>query len=177
VYLDARGRPLPLALSGRGATLRSLVKHVLPQANADDVIRALIELKGIRRRGERYVPTRQYLTYNAQRLSALAHALTALQGMLRTVEHNLSSGRAATRFERAAINPGFPVVELPAFHRRLKESAGDFIWAVDGEMRRREQNARGGARTRLGVGIFAFEEPVGARRSGAPRASRKVKRG
>lgn len=176
-YLDARGAPLPLPMGGRGPTLRSLVRRVLPAANADDVIRSLIELKGIRRRDQRYLPTRQYLTYNQQRLSALAHGLTALRGMLRTVEHNIASSRSATLFERAAINPSFPVVELGSFHRRLKEVAGDFIWAIDGDMRRREEKHTGGRRTRLGVGLFAFEEPVSAtRRAASARTSRRAKR-
>jgi hypothetical protein len=168
-YLDAKGAPLPLPLQGRGPNLSSLVRRVLPAANADEVIRSLIDLKGIRRRGRLYTPAGQYLTYNQQRVSALAHGLTALLGMLRTVEHNIASPRAKTLFERAAINPSFPVTDLPSFHRRFKSIAGDFIWAIDGDMRRREERRQGGRRTRLGVGIFAFEEPRGSAPSGPGR--------
>jgi hypothetical protein len=170
-YLDARGAPLPLPLKGHGPSLSSLVRRVLPSANVDEVIRSLIDLKGVRRRGPLYVPTEQYLTYNQQRLSALAHGLTALLGMLRTVEHNLASPRERTLFERAAINPSFPVAERAAFHRRFKSLAGDFIWSIDGDMRRREEKHVGGRRTRLGVGIFAFEEPPNTGAKKAVRAS------
>ena len=158
-YLDSQGAPIPLPLSGPGPNLRSLIRRVLPSANVEEVIRSLIDLKGIRRRGRFYTPTDQYLTYNHQRLSALAHGLTALLGMLRTVEHNLASSRDRTLFERAAINPSFPAVELAAFHRRFKALAGDFLWTIDGDMRRREKKHSGGRRSRLGIGIFAFEEP------------------
>jgi hypothetical protein len=161
-YLDAKGAPRPLPLRGRGPNLSSLVRRVLPSANVEDVIRSLIDLKGIRRRGRLYAPAGQYLTYNQQRVSALAHGLTALLGMLRTVEHNIASPRAKTLFERAAINPSFPVADLASFHRRFKSVAGDFIWSIDGDMRRREARRDGGRRTRLGVGIFAFEEPRGS---------------
>jgi hypothetical protein len=152
---------------------------VLPSAEVEDVIRSLTAFKGIRRRGRLYLPTDQYLTYNPQRLSALAHALTALLGMLRTVEHNIGSKRAATLFERTAINPNFPAAELPSFHRRFKTSAGNFIWLTDGDMRRREAKHVGGRRTRLGVCIFAFEEPqlAGTTRRVKTRAVRaKVRR-
>ncbi|HVZ35295.1 MAG TPA: DUF6502 family protein [Polyangiaceae bacterium] len=180
-YLDSRGAPLALPLSGRGPSLSSLIQRVLPSTNVEDVIRSLIELKGIHRRGRLYTPAGQYLTYNQQRTSALAHGLTALLGMLRTVEHNIASRRVATLFERAAINPSFPAAELPSFHRRFKSIAGDFIWSIDGDMRRREAKYAGGRRTRLGVGIFAFEDPqftgTTRRMKRSPVRRAKVKRG
>jgi hypothetical protein len=80
--------------------------------------------------------------------------------MLRTVEHNISSGLGQTLFERASINPRFPVAELSAFHARLKESADKFLWNIDGKMRRCEVRNRGKQTTRLGVGVFAFEDPL-----------------
>lgn len=176
-YLDSQGTPLPLPRAGRGPNLSSLVRRVLPSANVEDVIRSLIELRSIRRRGRLYAPNGQYVTYNQQRISALAHGLTALLGMLRTVEHNIASPRVARLFERAAINPSFPVTELASFHRRFKSVAGDFIWSIDGDMRRREEKHTGGRRTRLGVGIFAFEEPrvTGTRRRGKGTSARRAK--
>lgn len=176
-YLDTRGAPIPLPIRGRGPNLESLIRRVLPSANVDDVIRSLIALKGIRRRGKLYTPTDQYLRFNQQRLSALAHGLTALLGMLRTVEHNIANSRERTLFERAAINPSFPVVELAAFHGRLKPLAQDLLWKIDNDMRRREKKHTGGGRTRLGVGIFAFEDPqpTNGRRRGKTTPARRAR--
>lgn len=175
-YVDSGGRPIPLPLAGSGPSLTSLIQRVLPEADVRAAIRSLIELKGIRVRGRLYVPTQQYLMFNQKRLSALAHGLTALLGMLRTVEHNIGRARATTLFERTAINPRFPVAELSSFHRRFKALAGDFIWSIDGDMRRRESNHAGGRHTRLGVGIFAFEEPqfTGTHRRGKTSRIRRV---
>lgn len=176
-YLDSHGAPLALPFDARGPSLTSLIRRVLPHANPSDVVASLRELKGIRRHGQLYRPTGQYLAFNQHRTSALAHGLTALLGMLRTVEHNVSSRRGATLLERAAVNPAFPVGELASFHRRLRSVASDFLWAVDGDMRRREGKRRGGRTTRLGVGVFAFEDPqfMGtARRLRVPR--RKARR-
>ena len=92
--------------------------------------------------------------------SGRVHGLTALLGMLRTVERNVAGGRKSTPIlERTALNPRFPVSELPAFHRRLRAAAAEILWSLDGDMRRREAAHRGGPRIRLGVGIFAFEGP------------------
>jgi len=119
-----------------------------------------MKLRGLRRRGGRYLPTGRYLAYNAQRTLVLAHGLTTLLGMLRTVQGNGSRDPDRRLLERAAMNPRFPVRALPAFHRRLKARAWEFLWNVDGDMRRREASARSEPTTRLGVGIFAFEDPL-----------------
>lgn len=159
-YLDSRGAPSWLPLRSRGPSLTTLIRQVLPSADPADVVNSLMRLRGLHRRGQLYAPTGRYLAYNQQRTSALAHGLTALLGMLRTVEHNVSRKRGQTVLERAAMNPNFPVRSLPSFHRRLKRLASDFLWAIDGTMRRREGRRRTGPTTRLGVGVFAFEEPL-----------------
>ena len=157
-YIDSRGAPIPLSLRGRGASLCALIERVLPGENPNVVLRSLIKFKSIRRRGKFYVPRARHFTYPTS--SGRVHGLTALLGMLRTVERNVAGGRKSTPIlERTALNPRFPVSELPAFHRRLRAAAAEILWSLDGDMRRREAAHRGGPRVRLGVGIFAFEGP------------------
>jgi hypothetical protein len=94
--------------------------------------------------------------------------------MLRTVERNVSGKKAAPLLERAALNRDFPVSALPAFYRRLEVKAAELLWNVDGDMRRREASATKGPRTRIGVGIFAFEEPLKSRgAAGRPQVRRR----
>jgi hypothetical protein len=170
-YVDSRGSPLALPLQTRGPSLSALVSRVLPHARTSDVVSSLVRLGAVRRRGSLYTPTDRYLAFNQQRMGVVVHGLTALLGMLRTVEHNLSNRHGETVLERAAMNPHFPVTALPAFHRRLKQLASEFLFTIDGDMRRRERRA-GGSTTRLGVGVFAFEDPlhtgVGRRRAQRP---------
>ena len=172
-YIDSQGAPIPLSLRGRGASLRALIDRVLPGEDPNAVVRSLIKFQGVRRRGNLYVPrTRHLLTYPTR--SGRVHGLTALLGMLRTVERNVAGGRKSTPIlERSALNPRFPVSELPAFHRRLRAAAAEILWSLDGDMRRREAAHRGGPRIRLGVGIFAFEGPPPA----STRSKRRPKRG
>ncbi|MEP7245433.1 MAG: DUF6502 family protein [Gammaproteobacteria bacterium] len=176
-YLDSRGAPVALPLKARGASVRELISRVLPEADGVAVFKSLVKLGALRRRGTRYLPKDRYLAFNPQRLSAMAHGLTTLLGLLRTVEHNLASGARHRLVERAAINPAFPLVALPAFHQRLKPLASEFLWQIDGDMRRREVPGGGKPATRLGVAVFAFEnplasEPVRASRPGKLRPAR-----
>jgi hypothetical protein len=163
-YIDSRGAPIPLPLRARGPSLCGLIERVLPGEDPEAVAHSLTKLQGVRRRGALYVPRGRYLIYPPA--SAQVHGFTALLGMVRTVERNVAGGRKSSPIlERTAMNPSFPVRELPAFHRRLKAAAQEILWTLDGEMRRRELAQRGGPRVRLGVGIYAFEEPVRRRKA------------
>jgi len=157
-YVDSQGRPLPLPLRAQGPSLSALIKRVLPSEHPEAVAESLTKLQGVRRRGGVYLPSGRYHTYPSA--SARVHGFTALLGMLRTVEHNVSPRRKSQPIlERTALNPSFPVSELPSFHRKLKAEAERILWRMDEHMRRRETLRRGGGRVRVGVGIFAFEEP------------------
>jgi hypothetical protein len=157
-YLDAEGRPLGLALHGPRASLGALIKQVLPHENPRSVVAALAEMQGIRRRSGRYFPTGRHIEY--QQDTARLNSLTFLVRILRTVEHNVSGARTAAILERNATHPAFPVAALPGFHRRVKVRAADFLWDIDTDLRRREKRFPGGRKTRVGVEIFAFEEPI-----------------
>ena len=177
-YLDCRGTPLALPLKGPGPSLTSLIERVLPHCDPDAVITALRKVKGLRRRGRRYRPTGRQLALQHQRVIGWLHGLTLLLGLLRTVEHNIAHPEGATLLERAAINPQFPVRYLPEMHQRFKDRAAAFLWQSDGEMRNREGSSESGDTVRLGIGVFAFEDPLitGAVRRTPPSAAPKTRR-
>jgi len=158
-FLDAKGAPLPLLVRSKGPCLVSLIARALPHEEPGAVIESLLRARGIRRRRHLYLPTGRQLLYRPQ--SARIHGLMSLLGMLRTIEHNVSSaGSTARIIERTAVNPRFPVRALPMFHRWLKGFASKFLWDADGNMRRREWESLAGPTLRVGVGVFAFEDPV-----------------
>jgi hypothetical protein len=167
-YLDSHGAPLALPLKGPGPSVTSLIERVLPDADTEAVVEALRQLDGIRRSGGRYRPTGRQLALQHQRVIGWLHGLTLLLGLLRTVEHNIAHPEGATLLERAAINPRFPVRYLPEMHQRFKDRAGTFLWQTDGEMRKRERPTEPGDAVRLGLGIFAFEDPLTTGRAGRP---------
>lgn len=170
-YVDADGHPVPLPLEGPAPSLRDLIARVLPSIDPAESIQWLIDLKGVRRQGKRFLPTDKYLAFNRLPVAAWAHGLAAVLGMLRTVEHNVSAPPQRRLLERMAVNPRFPVSALPKFHRELKRQAGEVLWRFDGAMGREETRSRGEPVTRLCIGLYAFEDPVvtgRARRANQP---------
>ena len=173
-YLDSRGAPLRLPLKGPGPSLVSLIERVLPDCDPQPVIEALRQVNGIRGQGGRYRPTGRQLAYQHQRVIAWLHGLTLLLGLLRTVEHNIAHPDGQTLLERAATNPRFPVRYLSQMHQRFKDRAAPFIWQIDGDMRKYERPVDPADGVRLGLGIFAFEDPLTSGR--AVRAPRRAAR-
>jgi hypothetical protein len=171
-YLDSRGRPAPLPLKSRGPSLTALIKRVLPHEDVRSVAESLIRARAVRYRTGRYLPTTRLVVH--RRHQAHVHALNTVMGMLRTVASNISSRGESTILERTAINPNFPVQRLEGFNRELKTRAEKILWGVDGDMRRHEATGKG-PRIRLGVGIFAFQEPL-TRTSRGPRTKRTRRR-
>jgi hypothetical protein len=176
-YLDARGAPIALPLRGRAPSLSALIERVLPGEEPGTVAKCLARMQGIRRRGHRYVATGRHLSY--RRDVGRAYSLNALLRMLCTVERNLAGARKSAILERSAIHPNFPVNALPAFHSYLKTWGLKILWNIDTDMRLREAESTTGPRTRLGVELFAFEEPrIAARRlSVKHRVARRANRG
>ena len=157
-FVDSKGAPVALPLKSRQLSLTSLVARVLPAEDPHAVIDSLIRLRGIRRRGRLYVPTDRQLRLTREH--GRVHGLMALLGILRTIDYNVSRATpGSTILERAAVNPHFPVQALPAFHGWLKGVAGKFLWDADDKMRRREARWKSEPTTRLGVAVFAFEDP------------------
>jgi hypothetical protein len=174
-FLDSKGEPLPLPLRSNGPCVESLIARALPHEEPGAVVESLLRVHGIRRRRGLYVPTGRQLLYQPQ--SARIHGLMSLLGMLRTIGHNVSpAGSRAPILERTAVNPSFPVAALPLFHQWLKDVASKFLWETDGTMRRREWGSLPGPTLRLGVGVFAFEDPVTTGRGESRRLERAKRR-
>ena len=174
-YVDADGRPLPLPLEGPEPSLKGLISRVLPSIDPDQPIQWLLRLEGIRRRGKRFLPTDKYLAFNRSPAASWAHGLTAVLGILSTVEHNISARPQSRLLERIAVNSRFPVRALPQFHRKLKRQAGEVLWRFDADMGREEIRLKGEPVTRLCIGLYAFEDPP-VTRSGRAAIRRKSTR-
>jgi hypothetical protein len=157
-YLDSEGRPVPLLLEGGGRSLKALIARVLPSAEPAQVLEILIDLGAVRRQGKHFLPTGRQVFLNTDRPVALAHGLSAILGMLRTVEHNLSVAPDRRLFERTAINPRFPASQLRRFHLEFARRAAEVIWDVDVDMHREEARRRSGKKMRLGVGLYVFHD-------------------
>jgi hypothetical protein len=179
-YIDEDGHPNPLPLKGPGISLTDLILRVLPDQDPAQAIKSLIELQGIRRKGTWFVPTNKYLALNRRPLAVWVHALTAVLGFLRTVEHNVKASPGKRLLERVAINPRFPIEGLPELHRSFKNEVPEMLWTLDAKMGRGAVPEKSKRFTRVGVGFYVFEDPqvtgVARRKGrGEARAVRRLK--
>ena len=158
-YVDGEGRPNALPLEGPGPSLKELILKVLPHEDPAQAVKSLIELQGVRRQGTRYLPTDKYLALNRRPRAVWAHGLTAVLGVLKTVEHNVSAPPGKRLLERVAVNPRFPIEELPRLHRSVKNEVPDFLWKFDRKMGRKEAHGKSQRFTRVGIGFYVFEDP------------------
>jgi hypothetical protein len=170
-FIDPAGLPVPLPLKSASVSLASLIAGVLPDEDPSVVVDFLFKFRGIRREGNRYLPTDRQLRFTEQ--NAGVYGLRALLGILRTIKYNVTrAGPNDTIQERVAVSLHFPVHALPAFHRWLKKHAKEFLWGVYRNMVRHESEERSGPSTRLSVAVFAFEDPM---ITGTPIASQEAR--
>jgi hypothetical protein len=162
-YLDSSGKPRKLAFSGAQASLSKLITRVLPGASARGVLDSLLEIGAIRRSGERYEPTGLTVNFDQNRAHWAYWNRKALHSVLQNMVHNLSCGAGDMFLARAAINPRFPVSELPGLHARMSRRALRFLNDVDAGMQRLEVSDWQEQTTETGVLVFAFENSTPSR--------------
>ena len=160
-YTDAEGKPRPLTLRGPGPSLTALIERVYPGGDADPVVEALLRTRAVRERDGSFEPLARNVLF-IERTHARRHGLLSVFELLRTVARNCSGGRrGAPLLHQTAINSWIPERYLPEVHERLKRQAGELLWEFDRFMRRREaRRGRSEPVRRVGLGIFAIEDPV-----------------
>jgi hypothetical protein len=182
-YRDRRGEPLRVSLRGSGPCLANLIRRVFPRQDIEAVANALVRAGALQRRGRWYVPADRYVALT-QDVSSV-HGLASIVGMLRTVQHNISCADKQCRLlERAAGNLYIPVRALPEIHRRLKRDMTALLWKLDGYLRSWEVEPGSEPTTRIGIGAYAYEDPIitgsrparrGAYASAGSRAARRAR--
>jgi hypothetical protein len=155
------GQPLRIPLRGRGPTLAGLIRRLFPHQDVTRVMQSLLRANAIQRRGRLYGPTDRYVALTRDLPSVHVHGLMSVAGMLRTVQHNIASGDpSATLLERSAKNPYIPVRALPEIHRRMKREMTALLWKLDGYLRSWEVAPGTEPTTHVGVGAYAYEDPI-----------------
>lgn len=178
-YLDSAGKPLKLTFAGAQPSLTRLIARVLPGASPRGVLDLLLELGAVRQSGGRYEPTGLQVNFDGNRAHWAYWNMKALHSVLQNMVHNLSCGEGQQYLAKAAINPRFPVSELPAFHARMSRQALRFLNDIDAGMQRLEVSGWQEQTVETGVLMFSFENPsrLGKGRSTTSgRAPRKAQR-
>ena len=164
-YLDSAGKPVKLPFAGAQPSLTRLIARVLPGASPRGVLDLLLELGAVRQRGSRFEPTGLQVNFDQNREHWAYWNMKALQSVLQNMVHNLSCGEGQQYLAKAAINPRFPVSELPAFHARMSRRALRFLNDIDAGMQRLEVSGWQEQTVEAGVLMFSFENPSRLRKA------------
>ena len=182
-FLDEKGSPRALPFSG-DRSITELVRRLEPRADPAAVLATLRKLRAVRREGHRYRPVGRYVSLSHSRKEMISFLVSALRGIVHTIEHNATSERKDRLLDRAAINPRFPVRDLPAFYVRLGKHSSDLLRKADSAMHSKERRGTREPTIRLGVMVVAFEDPLvtgrtaslASRRRGTSRPARRGRR-
>ena len=172
-FLDKRGRPAILRMSGKGKTLDALIE----QAGGSDVrpstlLKELVSAGAVRVRpdGRLQALMRDYIPH------AMDEQLIRLWGTVvadvaKTYVHNLThtgthtgtrTAKANKRLERSAVNDRMPAAVAPMFAQMLEKEAQSFLERIDGWLTAHEtnpdDNPTGREAVRLGVGLYQIQD-------------------
>lgn len=162
-YLDERGSPRSLALTGRPASFASLVRQSVPNARASDVLAVLSRhgLVSTAHAGQVRMLATAFLPRRKQRAQIIALTLSSLEGIIDTCYSNLTIRDPKKHLmQRWAVAERFDMTRLPEYDAFLRDSAAAFLVKHDAWLKRREIKHATGARGRVGyvgVGIFGFK--------------------
>ena len=163
-YLDPRGAPVPLPLSGR-KSVSSLLARFLPNVTARDIVAWLITERVLKALSTGLlVPLGRTISFVRPNAMTLDRIPFLLQALLSTVSHNTRAkpiGRD-TRCERLLALDRLRLSAVPHFNREVKKLVAALLnhmesWAAPYLESEHSSSRRRTAR--VGVEIFAYVEP------------------
>jgi len=162
-FSDAKGKPLPLAVEGDGATFAALVRH----CSGGDVPLSTL-LRELRAAGAvhklpdgRWEPlTRNYLPHTIDE-TVIRLWGSRMADIGATYVNNLTrTAKVPARFERAAVNDRISKSALPEFRKFLDQEGQAFLERLDAWLTEHEakNDAPDDQVIRLGAGVYHIQD-------------------
>jgi len=163
-YLDARGKPAALPVTGSGATFSALVKRFSGDMPARATLDELIRVGAVKhlKDGRVRLVTRSYVpqSSDADKLHILG---TDVQHLISTINHNLKPDTMGPLFQRKVAYDNLPDDVLPKFRKLSTKKAQSLLENLDQWLAQRDRDVtptvKGTGRNNAGLGIYYFEEP------------------
>jgi Family of unknown function (DUF6502) len=160
-FLDASGEPRALPVDG-DSSFTALVKRHSGDMPARAVLDELVRVGAVQRRDDGRVEllTRAYVPRQSgvEKLHILG---TDVADLIETIDHNLQHGGADPRFQRKVMYHSIPATALPAFRKLSAAQSQALLEKLDRWLAARETTDDDtGPATRVGVGIYYFEESL-----------------
>ena len=163
-FLDAKGRPASLPMTGKGATFAELTRRFSGDVPVRALLDELIRIGAVKRlRNNRirliarvYVPEGS----NVDKLQILG---TDVSYLIATIDHNLQHGDRRPFFQRKVFYDNLPDEALPKFRRLSTKKAQRLLEQLDRWLAEHDRDinssVEGTGRNRTGLGIYYIEEP------------------
>jgi hypothetical protein len=163
-FLDAKGQPRPLPADGE-MSFATVVRRHSGDMPARAILDELERVGAVQRRDDGLIEllTRAYVPQRsaADKLAILGRDVADL---IDTIDHNLEQGDDDPRFQRKVMYHSIPDAALPAFRKRSAASAQALLERFDQWLAMHDidnpPELPDAPRSRVGVGIYYFEEPA-----------------
>ena len=164
-----KGRPFPLRMEGKRASFSELVKRysgdIPVRAMLDELLRvgAVKQLKD----GRICLLSRGYIPQKgtAEKLRVLG---TDTADLVATIDYNVYQRPSKPRFQRKVMYDNVPVEAAKEFQILAAAQGQELLESLDRWLSHRDRDVnpalKGIGRTRVGLGIYHFEEPLDAER-------------
>ena len=163
-FLDKRGKPALLKVSGEGRSFEALVaKCGGGDVRPSTLLKELTSAGAVsqRRDGKVQALMRDYIPQSMdEHLVRLWGSVLA--DVARTYAHNMTrSPKTVARFERAAVNDRIPAAAVPAFLQILNKEGQAFLermdqWLTEHQVNDSAQSTSGSVR--LGIGLYQVQD-------------------
>jgi len=142
-YADKLGNPAPVKMNGARRSFSKLANRAAQHIDAKQLLSELEKVGAVTIDKARLirVQMRSLPVYQDKRLAA-QHTLTALDGFIRTLRHNLDSVAANSDqlFHRIAFNGKFDPNDIPALKIRVKRHGQNFLESCDNWIMQRSKS-------------------------------------
>lgn len=173
-FLDRKGKARILDADGEQG-FAALVKRYSGDMPARAILDELLRVGAVRQRDDARL---ELVTHGYVPLHSAVDKLEILgrdvSDLIATIDHNLQYGATDPRFQRKVMYDAVPVAALAAFRKLSSTQAQGLLEKLDRWLAEHEVDAAsadsGSERTRVGMGIYYFEE-----RPEAPSAKEPVK--
>jgi predicted transcriptional regulator len=164
IFLDAKGKPAPLPMTGPGATFSELVKNFSGDIPVRAILDELIHIGAVKQleNGTVCLITRAYIPKSSE--AGKLHILgTDVGHLISTIDHNLRPGTIGPFFQRKVAYNNLPDKILPEFRKLSAKKSQKLLENMDRLLAQHDRDVtpsvKGTGRNRAELGIYYFEEP------------------
>ncbi len=158
-FCDKKGDPEALPFDGEDFSFTELVKRYSGDMSAKPLAEELLRVEAVEytRYGDLRLTSRGYVPGGGE-VDKLKILGTDVSDLIETIDHNMRSDADNSRFQRKVAYINFPTEKLPEFRELNAELSQNLLEQLNKWLANHESENTEGPVSRVGVGIYQFEE-------------------